>query len=101
MVTKFPNKSYKQPNPNYIPPASVNISSQPELSQINQWVNVYWENKYKLGNEAIHSPILKDDKVIGMVTDVTSDYIYGIIYMSTIETQINPQYQAMSFELKY
>lgn len=69
----------------------------------NGSIRISFDNNYGYDETLVKSPILKDDKPIGVITNVTSEKVEGFIwerYMPII-TQFDHKQNPISFEIVY
>ncbi len=55
----------------------------------DDYIFVYWANKYDEGAELINAPITMDGKCVGVITRVSKEYIYGELYVRAV-AEFNP-----------
>lgn len=70
-------------------------------NNLGDW-NIQFSNLHHSGQELLNTPILKDGKPIGFITNVNRDYITGRIwsrYIPIVEEIAVEDHHAMSFKL--
>ena len=63
------------------------------------YINVRWKNAWKLGNEAVDRPITRDGKVIGVITAITDEYVFGAVLFNAVPEISTNDHTTVSFEI--
>lgn len=64
----------------------------------DDYIFVYWRNKYHNGVEAINAPITINEKCVGVITEVSRDYLYGKVFAGVLSARTQDG-KSVSFEI--
>lgn len=71
-----------------------------EVTNMNNEITITFDNTIQCGQEAIKTPIIMNNTVIGEVVEVNKDFIIGSIYADVIPELNCETKQVCSFEIR-
>ncbi len=68
-------------------------------------INISFKNYLGYDTSLINTPITKDDRCVGIITDVTEEYVYGLIWerdicLFPVFPEFDHNLQITSFEIR-
>ena len=63
------------------------------------YINVRWKNAWELGSEAVDRPITRDGQLIGVITAITEEYVFGVVLFNAVPELNVDRTTTVSFEV--
>lgn len=65
----------------------------------DDFINVSWRNTYNIGVDAINAPITTDGRCIGVIKEISSEYVYGRILAKAVPELRVEDSKCVGFEI--